>query len=132
MTPKILPTRRNHHFKKYNCTGKLRVDVLLRDGEVVEVILLPESGGCKYNLQLIGRMLTAMLECNMDIHYILSILEKTDPCPAPVSRMNREKLSKEEVGIGGCAKIILQAIKEKVNGEEKKVEVIEEKKQEGK
>lgn len=114
MTDKIRPTRKNHHFKKYNCAGKLRVDVLTHDGEISEVILLPEIGGCKYNLQLIGRLLTAMLECNIDPNFIIDILEKTDACPAPVARMNREKLPREEVGIGGCSKIILQAIQEKI------------------
>ena len=119
MTGKILPVRKNHHFKKYNCSGKLRVDVLKKDGEIIEVLLLPEGGGCKYNLQLIGRLLTGMLDCNIDTGFIIELLEKTDPCPASVARMNREKLNKEEVGIGGCSKIILQAIKEKSSEETK-------------
>ena len=119
MTEKVLPTRKNHHFKKYNCSGKLRVDVIKKDGEVVEVLLLPEGGGCKHNLQLIGRLLTGMLDCNIDVNFIIALLEKTDPCPASTSRMNREKLDKEEVGIGGCSKIILQAIKEKISEEAK-------------
>lgn len=111
---KINPTKKIKHFKKYNCSGKLRVEVI-KNGEISEVILLPEGGGCKYNLQLIGRLLTLLFECNIDIKHILEVLEKTDPCPAPVARMNREKLPKEEVGIGGCPKIILQAIKEKLD-----------------
>jgi hypothetical protein len=89
--------------------------VIKKDGEVVEVLLLPEGGGCKHNLQLIGRLLTAMMECNIDTGFIMELLDKTDPCPAPVARMNREKLNKEEVGVGGCSKIILAAMKEKQN-----------------
>lgn len=113
MTPKIVPTKSAPRFEKYNCTGKLRVDVRTNDGEISEVINLPKGGGCKYNLQLIGRLLTLLLECNIDIKYIIKTLEDTDPCPAVVSRMNREKLNKDECGLGGCPKIILAAIKEK-------------------
>ncbi len=115
MTGKILPMKKNHHFKKYNCSGKLRVDVLIKDHELSEIILLPEGGGCRHNLQLIGRLLTGMIDCNLDTDFILSMLDKTDPCLAPVSRMNREKLPKEDVGLGGCPKIIAQAIREKLN-----------------
>jgi len=113
MTPKILPIKKHPCFKKYNCTGKLRVDVNTHNGEIAEIILLPEKGGCEPNLQLIGRLLTAMIECNIDINYILTLLEKNKTCPAPIMRMNREKLPREECGIGGCSKIILEAIKEK-------------------
>jgi hypothetical protein len=113
MTNKISP-KKVPHFKKYNCSGKLRVEVLA-NGDVKEVILLPEGGGCKYNLQLIGRLLTLLFECNIDTKHILDALDKNDPCPAPVARMNREKLIKEEVGLGGCAKIILTALQEKLN-----------------
>jgi len=116
---KITPVKKNSHFKKYNCSGKLRVDVRVRDGEICEIILLPEGGGCKHNLQLIGRLLTFCFECNIDINHILSILEKNDPCPSPTSRMNREKLPREECGIGGCSKIILEALKEKIGEIEK-------------
>jgi hypothetical protein len=111
---KISPTKKMQHFKKYNCAGKLRVEVI-KNGDINEIILLPEGGGCKYNLQLIGRLLTLLFECNIDIKHIIEVLEKTDACPAPMSRMNREKLEKEQVGIGGCPKIILAAIKEKLN-----------------
>jgi hypothetical protein len=111
---KITPTKKIPHFKKYNCSGKLRVDILT-NGDINEVILLPENGGCKHNLQLIGRLITLILECNIDIKCLLNVLEKTDPCPAPISRMNREKLPREEIGIGGCSKIILTAILEKLN-----------------
>ena len=115
MATKILPTKKNHHFKRYNCSGKLRVEVIKKDGEIIEIILLPEGGGCKHNLQLIGRLLTGMMDCNIDTGFIMELLEKNDPCPAPVARMNREKLDKSEVGIGGCSKIILEAMKEKQN-----------------
>ncbi len=115
MTPKIIPIKKNLHFKKYNCTGKLRVDVNTHNGEICEVILLPEKGGCKANLQLIGRLLTFCMDCNISLEHILDVLEKTETCPAPVMRMNREKLPREECGIGGCSKIILEAIKEKLN-----------------
>ena len=112
---KITPVKKNHHFKKYNCSGKLRVDVLVKDKEIVEIILLPENGGCERNLELIGRLLSGMLDCNIDINFIISLLEKTAPCSAPTNRMNKEKLNKEDVGIGGCSKIILSSIREKLN-----------------
>jgi hypothetical protein len=110
---KISPTKKANHFKKYNCSGKLRVEVI-KNGDINEIILLPEGGGCKHNLQLIGRLLTLLFECNIDTKHILEVLEKNDPCPSPLARMNRENLAKEQVGVGGCPKIILAAIKEKL------------------
>ncbi|MCP3681067.1 MAG: hypothetical protein GY861_00115 [bacterium] len=115
MTPKITPCKRIKRFEKYNCAGKLRVQVNEEGGEITEVICMPKKGGCKYNLQLIGRLISGMLECNIDIHYITSILEANDPCPAVVMRMKREDLPQEDCGIGGCSKIILNAITEKLN-----------------
>jgi len=122
MVAKVVPTKNRRRFKKYNCAGKLRVDVLVDDGEVSEVILLAEKGGCKYNQQLIGRLISGMLSCNIQLEYIMSILEKTEPCPAVISRMKRENLPKEECGLGGCSKIVLAAIKEKLDGIQRVVE----------
>ncbi|MHA1853864.1 MAG: TSCPD domain-containing protein [Candidatus Heimdallarchaeaceae archaeon] len=114
MTPKITPTKNRKRFKKYNCSGRLRVDVIIDDGEISEVILLPERGGCKYNQQLIGRLISGMLACNISIDYILQILDKNDPCPSVVMRMKRENLPKEECGLGGCSKIVKEAIELKL------------------
>lgn len=113
MTPKITPSKQIPRFEKFNCAGKLRVQVNIDKGEISEVICLPKKGGCKYNLQLIGRLITSMLECNIDINYLIKILEDNDPCPAVVMRMKRENLPQEECGVGGCSKIILAAIKQK-------------------
>lgn len=115
MMAKIVPTKKVKRFEKYNCSGKLRVQVNVDNGEVSEVILLTKKGGCKYNLQLIGRLITGMLECNISIDYILSILDDNDPCPAPMMRAKRENLPLEECGLGGCSKIIKMAIEEKVS-----------------
>jgi hypothetical protein len=115
MTPKITPTKKCKRFEKKNCTGILRVEVKTDSGEISEIILLPKKGGCKFNLQLIGRLLTGMLECNIDVNYLLSILDANDPCPAVVLRMKRENGNKEEYGIGGCSKIIKEAIETKLN-----------------
>ena len=115
MTAKITPCKRIKRFEKYNCAGKLRVQVNEEAGEITEVICMPKKGGCKFNLQLIGRLISGMLECNIDIHYITSILEANEPCHSPTSRAKRENLPMEEVGTGGCSKIILNAIKEKLN-----------------
>ena len=112
---KIQPTKRTKRFERYNCSGKLRVQVLVEGGEVSEVILLPKKGGCKYNLQLIGRLITFLLECNIDVNHLIKILDDTDPCPAPLARAKREGLPTEEVGVGGCSKIILKAIQEKLD-----------------
>lgn len=114
---KIRPSKRVPRFEKYNCTGKLRVEVK-SNGEIEEVILMPKKGGCKALLQTIGKLITGMLECNIDPNYILEILDSVDPCTAPKDRIEyREgKIPKEELGLGGCARIIAQAIKEKLDG----------------
>jgi len=119
MVAKITPTKKVKRFEMYNCAGKLRVDVKVDEGEISEVILMTKKGGCKYNLQLIGRMITSMLECNIDINYICSILEANDPCPSPTARSKREELNDCPIGHGGCSKIILKAIQEKLNGIQK-------------
>jgi len=111
---KIRPERKSSRYEKKNCSGKLRVEVKVDEGEISEIILMPKKGGCKYNLQLIGRLLTSMIECNIDINYIITQLEDTDPCPAPLQRWKRENGGKEEYGLGGCPKIILGAIKQKL------------------
>jgi len=110
---KIVPTKKVSRFEKYNCTGKLRVEVKKDAGEITELILLPKKGGCRILLQLIGRLITCMLECNVSLDYIKSILRDTDPCTAPKERMDRAEIPKEELGFGGCPKIILQAIEAK-------------------
>ena len=114
MVAKITPVKKVRRFEMYNCAGKLRVDVRTDDGEISEVICMTKKGGCKYNLQLIGRMITSMLECNISIDYICSILEANDPCPSPTARSKREELTECQVGHGGCSKIILKAIQEKL------------------
>lgn len=113
---KIRPTRRVPRFEKYNCTGKLRVDVKGNGDGIEEVILLPKKGGCKTLLQCIGRLITGMLECNIDHNYIIELLEDTDPCTAPKDRVDYKegKIKKEELGFGGCPRIISQAIREKL------------------
>lgn len=115
MVAKITPVKKVKRFEMYNCAGKLRVDVKIDEGEISEVICMTKKGGCRYNLQLIGRMITSMLECNIDIHFICSILDDNDPCPSPTSRSKREELKDCLVGHGGCSKIILKAIQEKLN-----------------
>jgi len=113
---KIKPTKRVPRFEKYNCSGKLRVDVKAsKDNGLEEVILLPKKGGCECNLQLIGRLITLLCECNIDPTCIIDVLDATKPCSAPTSRMRNEKLPREEVGLGGCSKIILEAIKRKLD-----------------
>jgi hypothetical protein len=114
MTPKITPSKKVKRFEKYNCGGKLRVQVNKEDGEITEVILLTKKGGCKYNLQLIGRLITFILECNISLDHLLQVLEDNEPCPAPILRQKRENLPMEEVGVGGCSKIILEAMKSKM------------------
>ena len=118
MTPaKIRPTKQVPRFERYNCTGKLRVDVKLDNNEVTEVILLPKKGGCKTLQQCIGKLITAMLECNLDVNFILEVLDSVDPCTAPKDRVDYKegKITKEAMGLGGCPRIIAQAIKEKLN-----------------
>ena len=113
---KIRPTKHIKRFERYNCTGKLRVEVKMEDGEVSEIINLPKRGGCKTLLQTIGKLLTGMLECNIDINYILEILESVDPCTAPKDRVDYKdgRIPKESLGFGGCPRIIANAIKEKM------------------
>ena len=116
VTGKIRPTKRVSRFEKYNCTGKLRVEVKVEDGEVTEVINMPKRGGCKTLLQTIGKLITAMLECNIDIQYVLEILDSVDPCTAPKERHDYKDgtIAKEDLGFGGCPRIIAKAIKEKL------------------
>ena len=114
MTNKIRPTREIPKWEKYNCTGRLRVEVKKSDGEVIEVIVLPKEGGCETNLKCIASLITGMLECNIAVDYICEILEGVKACPAPASRMRKEDLPREKTGVGGCPKIIAQAIREKM------------------
>lgn len=117
--PKEGPKKKIKRFEKYNCSGKLRVQVNVDDGEISEIMLLTKRGGCTYNLQLIGRLLTFILECNVDIKYLLQILDDNDPCPAVIMRQKRDNLPIEECGVGGCSKIIKQAIEQKLKEIEK-------------
>ena len=114
---KIRPSKRVPRFEKYNCTGKLRVDVKKdEEGGVEEVIILPKKGGCKYNLQAIGKLVTAMLECNIDPWFIVEVLESVDPCTAPKDRIDFKDgtISKDDLGFGGCPRIVALAIKQKL------------------
>jgi len=115
MTNKIKPTRIVKKMEKYNCTGKLRVKVDKEDGEISEVVMLPKGGGCKSNLETIGRLVTAMLECNIDLDFILEILESSAPCTAVKDRADVRDgtLPKNEIGFGGCSRILAWAIKQK-------------------
>ncbi len=83
---------------------------------IEEVILLPKKGGCKTLLQAIGKLITGMLECNIDVNYIVEILESVDPCTAPKERQDYKNgsIKKDELGFGGCPRIIAQAIREKL------------------
>ena len=114
MTGKIRPTKEIPKWEKYNCTGKLRVEVKKENGDVIEVIVLPKGGGCETNLKAIGSLVTGMLECNISVEYICEILEGVKKCQSPSSRMNRENLPREKTGIGGCPSIIAAAIREKL------------------
>lgn len=114
MVAKIRPTKRVPRFERYNCTGKLRVDVKGNGEGIEEVILLPKRGGCKTLLQTLGKLITAMLECNIDPNFIVEILDSVDPCTSVKDRPDRKDLKKEEMGWGGCPKIVMNAIKEKL------------------
>ena len=118
MTDKIRPSKRVNRFELYNCTGKLRVEVKVsKENGLEEVILMPKRGGCKTNLQLIGKLITGMCECNIDPHYILEVLDSVDPCTSPKERTDYKegKIKKEELGFGGCTRIIEKAIKQKLD-----------------
>jgi len=114
MTKGLRPVKEIPKWEKYNCKGRLRVEVKKDNGDVIEVIVLPKGGGCETNLKAIGSLITGMMECNISVEYICEILEGVKPCQSPSSRMNREELPREKVGIGGCPKIIAQAIREKL------------------
>jgi len=114
---KIRPTRKVPRFELHNCTGRLRVDVKqTADGDLEEVINLPKGGGCKVNLQAIGKLITAMLECNIDPWFIVETLESVDACTAVKDRSEWKegKIKKEEMGFGGCPRIIARAMREKL------------------
>ena len=96
MTNKIRPTREIPKWERYNCTGRLRVEVKKDKGEVIEVIVLPKEGGCETNLKCIASLITGMLECNIAIDYICEILEGIKACPAPAARMRKEDLPREK------------------------------------
>ena len=116
---KIRPTKRVPRFEKYNCTGKLRVDVKSnKEDGVYEVILLPKRGGCKILHQAIGQLITGMLECNLDPWFIVETLDKVDPCTAPKDREDYKKgeIKKEEMGFGGCPRILSAAIRKELEG----------------
>jgi hypothetical protein len=114
MTDKIKPKKKIHKWEKYNCTGKLRVEIKASNGDIDEVYLMPKKGGCKTLIESLGRMVTFCLECNIDPKYIIDALENTTPCTAPTLRQKRENLPKEEIGFGGCPKIVAQAMREKL------------------
>ena len=114
MTNKIRPTKEIPKWEKFNCTGRLRVEVKRENGDILEVICMPKEGGCETNLKAIASLVIGMLECNISVEYICEILEGIKPCPSPSARMNRENLPREKTGIGGCPRIIAQAIREKL------------------
>jgi len=119
MSEKIKPTKKVPRFERYNCNGKLRVEVKDGNGEITEIILLPKGGGCRTLLQSLGKFITFCLECNIDINAILGVLDSIDPCTAPKDRVDFKegKIKKEEVGFGGCPRIIASAIREKLKKE---------------
>ena len=96
--------------------SKLRVDVKRGEDGIEEVILLPKKGGCKTLHQAIGKLITGMLECNIDPYYIAEILESVDPCTAPKDRSDYKDgtIKKESLGFGGCPRIILEAMRKKM------------------
>ena len=112
---KIRPTKEIPKWEKFNCTGRLRVEVKKDNSDIIEVIVLPKEGGCETNLKAIASLVTGMLECNISVEYICEILEGVKPCQSPTARMHRENLPREKVGIGGCPRIIAQAIREKIS-----------------
>ncbi len=114
---KIKPTKRVPRFEKYNCSGKLRVDVRTDSaGDIEEVIIMPKGGGCETNLKTIGSFITFCLECNIDIDAILEVLDKIKACPAPKDRADYKKgeIPREELGFGGCPRIIAEGIRQKI------------------
>ena len=113
---KLVPIKTAPRFERYNCTGKLRVEVKGPKGEVEEVILLPKGGGCETNLKAIGSLLTLFCECNIDMNVVVEALEKVRPCTAPKERQDYKegKIAKEDLGFGGCPKIIAEAIRMKM------------------
>ena len=114
---KIKPTKKVPRFERYNCSGKLRVDVKNdSNGDLEEIIILPKGGGCETNLKTIGSFITFCLECNIDTDAILEVLDKQKACTAPKDRADYKKgdIPREELGFGGCPRIIAQAIREKI------------------
>ena len=113
---KIRPTKTVPRFEKYNCTGKLRVDIEEKDGDIIEIQLFPKGGGCRTLQQAIGKLTTGMLECNIDPWYIVEILESVDPCHAVKERpeFREGKIERELMGFGGCPRIVAQALREKL------------------
>ena len=121
MVAKIRPTKRVPRFERYNCTGRLRVEIKTDDDGISEVILLPKGGGCKTLINTISRLLTFCLECCIDINDILKVLDSVDACTAPKDRTDYKegKIEKELLGFGGCPRIIATAIREKISQLEK-------------
>lgn len=112
---KIRPVKQIKKWEKYNCTGKLRLEVKVDKEDTLEVIALPKHGGCEFLIKAICAVITAMSECNIDHRFIVETLRKVKPCGTPTKRMQRENLPREQVGVGGCAHIIADAIEDKLN-----------------
>ena len=114
---KIKPTRQSKRFEKYICHGKLRVDIKKENGDFIECKNMPKEGGCQINIEALGRFITGFWECNIINDFVKDILRKCRPCPSPKERYLRlrgtkDEIPKEEIGFGGCPKIILMAIEE--------------------
>jgi len=120
---KLKPTRKanpngakSSTYKLDVSCGKLKIVIMDEEDYPVEVLLRNVEGGCEANQETIGRLLTLLLESNIDCDVIIEQLEKVIcmACKTTVAKGKTVHLS--------CAKAIAWALKEHINEKTKEEE----------
>ena len=116
---KIKPTRKanpngakSSTYKLDVACGKLKIVIMDEEDYPVEVLLRNVEGGCEANQETIGRLITLLLESNIDLDCITEQLDRVIcmACKTATAKGKDVHLS--------CAKAIAWALRTSVNGKE--------------
>lgn len=94
-------------FKKRIACGKIRVTVNVDDDAYpIEVMLRTVDGGCAANQETIGRLITLLMECNVDLDHVLHQMNKVI-CRA--CKTTKAKKPDEEISLS-CSKAVAECL----------------------
>ena len=109
---RIKPTRKanpngakSSTYKLSVACGKLKIVIMDEENYPVEVLIRNTEGGCEANQEVIGRLVTLLLESNIDVSFIIEQLEKVI-CLA----CKTQKVKGKDVYLS-CGKAIAWALK---------------------